>query len=465
MLDLLGFSLLLGAITVVGWRRQTSDADYVVASRALGLVPLTATLVMTEFNTSTLLAFAAAGYSAGPMAVLLPAVFLVGLTFYTVSVARAWKRFDRLSVAELFRERYSPALGRTASALLLLAMVGFTATYVKSLTLLFLPFAPTGTSPALLGGLLTSVVLAAVLPGGLRAIVRSDLVAFAATLLLLPSLLLLGWKRADGLQGLARAFPADQLVIDPLAQWAHPALPSRFVLTLMVLTCFTYIAAPWYGQKIFAARNERTAYRAVAWSAGLVFLLYATVVLAAATLRVQSPALDDAQLAVPTMIRDWLPPGLRGAGFAVLFGAAFTTLAGVWSAMAAMVAADFATHASATALRSVRSQRVLLAAFALLSWLGATLLVDDILDRLILANVPVAALAFALLAGFHWPRANTAGAWASMVVGVLWGAGCFIVVGEAGGYTWPWAMYGVPLIFATGVTVSLATTPQAITAR
>jgi hypothetical protein len=35
------------------------------------------------------------------------------------------------------------------------------------------------------------------------------------------------------------------------------------------------------------------------------------------------------------------------------------------------------------------------------------------------------------------------------------------VVGEAGGYTWPWAMYGLPLIFGTGIVVSLLTAPRA----
>ena len=59
---------------------------------------------MTEFNTSTLLAFSAAGYTAGPMALALPLVFLVGLAFYTLTVAREWKRFNRLSVAELFAD-------------------------------------------------------------------------------------------------------------------------------------------------------------------------------------------------------------------------------------------------------------------------------------------------------------------------------------------------------------------------
>lgn len=450
--DILGFTLLFLVLVGAGAKRHASPADFVVASRDLTLFPLVATLVMTEFNTSTLLAFAAAGYAAGPMAVALPAVFLVGLTFYTVTVARSWKRFDRLSVAELFTQRYSRALGRTASVLLLVAMVGFSATYVKSMTLLFQPFAPTWPAPAL-AALLSAVVLGAMLPGGLRSVVRADVAGFLAAMLLFPLLLALGWARAGGRAGLAAAFPADQLVLAPLAQWDHPALPMRFVVTLVVLTCFTYISAPWYGQKIFAARDTRTAFAAVGWSAVLVFALYATVVLGAAALRVDLPALPDAQLAVPEMLRRWLPVGLRGAGFAVLFGAAFTTLAGVWSAMGTMAAADLLGERAL----GLRAQRLIVTAFAGLSWLGGSFLVDDILDRLILANIPVAALAFALLAGFHWRRATVAGAWASIAVGSLWGVGCFVVVGEAGGYTWPWAMYGIPLIFATGVGVSLVT--------
>lgn len=456
-LDVIAFLGLVATLALVGWRRTTSSSSFTVASRDLGLLPLVATLVMTEFNTSTLMAFAAAGYAAGPVALMLPAVFLVGLTFYTLTVARAWKRFDRLSVAELFAERYSPAVGRTASALLLLAMTGFTATYVKSLALLFAPLVPAAVPLPLLALVLTLVVLGAVLPGGLLSVVRADVVGFTATVVLLPLLLWYGVNVAAAQGGLASVFTEAQRTFDPVVQWNDPALSLRFVLTLVVLTCFTYIAAPWYGQKIFAARSPRVAVRAVAISAVLVFVLYGVVVLAAAYLRVDEPALADAQLAVPTMMLRWFPPGVRGLGLAVLFGAALTTLAGVWSAMATMLATDFGTES----WRTVRAQRTLLVLLAVTSWLGATFLVDRILDRLILANIPIAALSFALLAGFHWPRANTAAAWASMAVGVMWGVGCYLVVGEAGGYTWPWAMYGIPLIFLTGAGVTLLTTrPQ-----
>jgi solute:Na+ symporter, SSS family len=448
-LDVLGFALVFALLGWAASRRARRDEEFLVADRTVGLFPLVATLVMTEFNTSTLIAFSAAGYRAGPMAIALPLVFLVGLAFYTLTVAKAWKRFNRLSVAELFAERYSPGLGRAASALLLLAMIGFTATYVKSLTLIVQPLVP-GVDFALLGALLASGVLLLVLPGGLVSVVRGDVVGFVVTLAIFPVLLFVGSGQSAAAGGLATAFPADQLTFAPLAQWEHPALSFRFVFTLIVLTCFTYIAAPWYGQKIFAARDTRTAFTAVAWSAVLVFVLYGLMVLAAAHYRVVDPGLDDPQTVVPAMLAAWLPVGLRGAGFAALLAAAITTLAGVWTAMAAMVAADFRW----TAARHIGVQRLVLAGFATASWLGAVFLVDDILNRLILANVPVLALAFALLAGFHWPGATTAGAWASVAVGFAWGVGCFVVVGEAGGYTWPWAIYGVPLIFVTGVVVS-----------
>ncbi len=452
-LDLVGFAAIIALLVLVGRRGTVSAESYLVADRSVGFVPLVATLVMTEFNTSTLLAFSAAGYRAGPMALALPFVFLVGLLFYTVTVAKPWKRFNRLSVAELFSTRYSPALGRFASALLLVAMTGFSATYVKSLALIFAPIVP-GVDAWVLSGVLSAVVVLVVISGGLESVVRSDLVGFALTLVLLPVLGIIGYLKL-GPGAMDAAYPADQRVFAPWAQWTHPALPFRFVTTLIVLTCFTYIAAPWYGQKIFAARDEKTAFAAVGVSAVLIFLLYGVMVLGAAWFKASGVVLDDPQQVVPQMIAAWLPTGLKGVGIAMLFTAALTTLAGVWSAMAAMVAADFQVRGG----MSVRGQRLLIGGFAVLCWLGANLLVDDILNRLILANIPVAALSFALLAGFHWPKATTAGAWASVVVGVTWGIGCFVVVGEAGGYTWPWAMYGIPLVCATGVGVSLATAP------
>ena len=171
-LDVVGFMGLLGLLGWAGFRRASTAREFLVANRSVSLFPLVATLVMTEFNTSTLLAFCALGYTAGPMAIALPLVFLIGLAFYTVTVARQWKRFNRLSVAELFATRHSRNLGRFAASMLLLAMTGFCATYVKSLALLFQPLVPNLPAP-ILSALLTMIVLVVVMPGGLLSVVRS----------------------------------------------------------------------------------------------------------------------------------------------------------------------------------------------------------------------------------------------------------------------------------------------------
>lgn len=439
----------MAVLAGTGLRSSRQSDEYLLANRQVGVFALTATLVMTEFNTSTLLAFSSFGYRAGPVAIVLPLMFLIGLAWYTVTVARPWKRFNRLSVAELFSERYGRGLGTLASLLLMIAMLGFTATYVKSVTLLFAPWS--GISPWALSAWLTLLMLVTTITGGLKSVIRTDVVAFLATLLLLPALLVLAVYKHGGWMALRGEYTAEQLSFSVASNWDRPPLPFWFVASLIVLTCFTYICSPWYGQKIFAARSERIAFAAMALASVLVFALYGSAVLAASFLRIDRPGLPDAQVALPEMIGRWLPAFWRGTGYAVLFMAAMTTLTGVWSAMVAMMKADFLPGV----LTSVRSQRLLTACFAVLSWLGANLLVQDVLNRLILANIPIAALSFALLAGFHWKRVSRVGAWVSVLVGILWGTGCYVFLGDSGGYTWYWTVYGIPLIFIVGIGASL----------
>lgn len=457
MIDILVFTIVAAIMLAVSLRGAQRGETFLVADRAVGFVPLVATLVMTEFNTATLLAFSAVGYIVGPRAIGLSAVFLVGLAWYTIAVARKWKQFNGVSVAGWFSHRYGVGLGRFAVVILLIAMLGFSATYVKSLTLIVAPMLG-DLEPWTLSAVLCLALAGVTMSGGLASVVRLDVFGFALACLLFPLLLAMGYFQHGAAVAWTDAFQGEPFTADYWLRWDDPKLPWHFVLSLVVLTCITYICSPWYGQKIFAARSERVAVMAVGVASVIVFLLYASVQLAASLFPGTVAGLADAQLAVPAMLDQWLPIGLRGLAYAVLFAVATTTLAGVWSAMVGMLVSDFGGKWS----ENVAAQRGLTLLLAICSWLGANLLVDDILNRLILANIPIAALSFALIGGFHWKKTSTAGAWSSVIVGLVWGVFCFAYWGDAGGYTWYWTIYGAPLIFATGVIVSV-TTPDEVT--
>ena len=444
-LDTLVFGLVLAGILIVGLvasRGVKSAKDWLVAGRSMGLLTLVGTLVMTELNTATMLAFSAQAYLVGPWALTLPLVFLVGLGTYTLLVAKRYKRLNATSVAELYGARFGPGLQRLASLCFLVAMLGFVATYVRSAELVFAPvlesWVGASLSPWLTSGVLVLLVLAVTLAGGLKAVAASDLAAFVVTLLGLPVLAWMGLRAVGGWSQVTTFY-------DGFAPGTE-RLPPRFVASLVLLTAFTYMASPWYGQRMFAAKDERTAFRGVGLSAVLVTGLYMAASVLAMCFRVQVPSLADAQTALPGAISAWAPSGLRGLGFAVLLAVVLSTMSSIWNTWVAMALTDLWAEIS------LPKSRWATVALALASWVLSNLLVDDILDNMILANVPIAALAFGLLGGLFWGGASRAGAWAATVAGVIGALTCWAFVPL---YTWWWAVAAVPLSFVVGVFVSL----------
>lgn len=442
--------LLLVGIGVRKGRLVSRESTYLVADRRTGLLALTATLVMTEFNTSTLISFSSMGFTAGFWALWLPAVFLIGLLFYAAVVAKKWKAFNGISVAAFFSERYGKDIGKMASIALLAAMLGFSATYVKSLWLIFHPLIP-NLSPWMGTLCLTGLVFLMVCKGGLLSIIATDVMSFWATVLLFPLLLFFAWNMPE--QTLQPAMGLND---------GREALPFSFISSLIVLTMFTYILAPWYGQKIFSARSEKEAYYSVLWAALIIFLLYAAIVGTTALMRTKGISCPGSDHALGFFIHHFVPNGWRGAYYALLFTASATTLTGCWSAMAAMVVSDFlprkvaSSRSESPVQQSSARSIAITCGFALSSFLLANLVVDQVFHKLILANIPVAALSFALLGGFYWKGANRGGAIASMLIGWGWGIGSYLYWGESGGYTWYWAMLGIPMLFIGGVLGSWA---------
>ena len=433
------FLLLLVIVGLFRSKRVKSESAYLFASRKTKWLALTATLVMTEFNSATLISFSSMGYAAGFWALILPLVFLVGLIFYALVVAKKWKVFDGISVAGFFTEKYGPVLGKMTSILLLTAMSGFSAIYVKSLTMLFQPIFPMFSEWGISFILLSLIILMS-LRGGLISIIRTDILSLICLLIFFPVMAFLMSK-------------GERAPVEVIGQ---EVLPLRFVISLIIITMFTYILAPWYGQKIFAAKSTRTAFWSVLASAFIVYFLYGSAIVATAFFRYRGFEVSSIEQALPALVNTCMPVGLRGLAYALFFSTSATTLTGLWNAMAAMWVGDFEKKGEKSSNRSIEATLY----FAVAAFVLSNILIDRVFDFLVLFNIPIAALSFGLLAGFYWKRVSPAGVFMSIIMGCSVGALCYWIFREEGCYTWYWAVYGIPAIFIAGIVTSLLTSPR-----
>lgn len=270
-------------------------------------------------------------------------------------------------------------------------------------------------------------------------IIRLDVISFLFTIFFFLLAAFFSWKSVSfvGINKVNAVLPISE---------AQDILPLSFVISLTLLCMFTYILAPWYGQKIFSAKSKRIAKMATITSSLLVFLIYSLAIILCAFVKMKGITLDSIEKALPTAFVQLLPKGFGGIGFALFFTAGATTLAGVWSAMSSMLIADFLKkdHSKSKALSMIFT-----IGFAVCCFILSITLVDRIFEKLILSNIPIFALSFALLGGFYWKKATTAAAIVSIGAGLLWGLFCYLYWSEPT-YTFYWVFGGLPLIFGSG---------------
>lgn len=430
---LIVFFLLVSFISLFfGWKTKT-EKDYLFNTKKTNLLPLLATLVMTEFNPATLIGFSSLGASAGAFGLLLPFVFLIGLSFYALTVAKEWKRWDGYSVSELFAKRYGKGLGFFSSISLLVAMVGFGAAYLKAMYLILSSLVP-GLNTAYFSACTILVLMVWNLRGGLRSIIFLDLVSFFACLLMFGVIVYYSqYHSGNGFLYLLNPVQTNPLSIS-------------FLVSLVVLTMFTYIAAPWYGQKIFSAQSEPIAFRAVFLSAFFVFLFYLIPIF------VLIPEANSHPMTLPEFLQNNLPTEWMYLSHGILFAVGVTTLSGLWSSASSMFIGDFLGKKENS---SKNRSSLIFVSFGLLSLFVSEVLNESVLNQLILANIPVFALSYSLLAGFHWKQATKLSAYLSSIVGLVWGIFCYLQFGNEGNYVVYWVLWGLPMIFGVGILTTL----------
>lgn len=361
---ILGYLVLQFAIGAWVSRLVRTEDDYLVGGRRLGYPLAIFSIFATWFGAETCIGGAGRAYRGG-LSAQSPEPFGYGLCLVAMGLVFAvplWRR--RLTTfADLFRQRWSPAVERTAAVLLVPGSVLWAAAQMRGFGHVLASATPIDPVPALTVAAAFCVLYTVF--GGLLADAVTDLLqglVLSAGLLCLAALAL--WKvggpaaLAPALaRAAAEATPAAPL--DVMEAWAIPVGGS--VLATELVT------------RIIAARTPAVA-RNASLAAGAMYLVVGllpavTGVAAAAFL----PGLSDAEQVLPEAARVLLP----GFGY-VVFAAAFISaiLSTVDSTL--LAAAGLTTHNLLVPLLRISSDRgrVLaaragVAGFGVLAWVLA----------------------------------------------------------------------------------------------
>lgn len=459
------FLLILAYVAYKSFKSIKTYQDYNLAGRKTGLFVLTGTLVAAEFNTGTLIGAASVAYLFGLVGVWYTSlIFIPVFLIYALTVAKKYRRLNISTMAEFFDKRFGGKLAEPTRALATLITLSFTwlvpAAYLAGISVI--GNVMLGVDTVTMAIVVTSICFILSLTGGLITAIRSDIIAFVMILIFIPILFIIGWHAAGGFGSLSQVFEPKFLSLKPV--WDIDTFHFGVVLTWGFQVTLLYIAAPWYGQRIFSAKNDKIAYNGMLINTVLLAFLYGLVALATMFSRVLMPNLENAEQALPMLILNYAPPILQGLLLVTLLLVGTSTIIAVWNSAVSIVINDLFKRyfvKNKSERYYINASRVAFVVIGITTMLNALSFVGNILESVIYLQVFTCMLAFPILAGMYWKRFNTKAAMFSMLAGIIYCT--YAVANDFPSYLI--SPIGVAVSMIVGVVIALVTkqdTPKGI---
>lgn len=418
------------ALIAIGWwsSRHATASDFFVAGRKLSPGLLAGTLIAANIGAGSTVGAAGLGYrdgiaawwwvgSAGLGSIVL--AWVVGPRIWRISIAG-----DHRTLGDFLNARFGPDVRGLMAVLLWFGSLAILAAQLIALagllhTVAGIPRAwgcvlggLVATGYFVSGGLLSSAVVNAV-----QAVVLVFGLAIAIPVL---------WPAG----GLVAAMPPDV----PASYW-DPLSSGGSGIMYLALLGPSFVVSPGLIQKVYGARDTRAVRIGVIVNAIVLLAFAAIPPLLGMLARSAHPVLADHELALPTLLRDDLPPWLGALALAALFSAEVSTADAVLFMLSTSLARDlYAGHLRRDAsqgdqLRVVRIAAVLsgVLGIAIAIWAGSIVRTMSLFYSVLSGSlfVPV-------IAGVFLPRADRRHALAAMVAGVGITAGVHLASGGAG---------------------------------
>ena len=399
-------------------RRQRSETDFWLAGRELG--PISIGLAAASAWTTASALLLATGlfllYGIGSIWIW---VFpnIAGLAIIAAISGRI-KNIPALTQPELMEIRYDPMIRAPVAVAVTIMMILFSVTDFIGFKMVLGTFF--GIEPIFAIAIMAVSVALYVGVGGFRAVVWTDMVQY----ILLAGLAAYVAHMALGLsanEGVSLIAASSMLGADWWDIFSMGGILGALVFIVALVPGWVAEQDPW--QKVWAARDDRSAKRGLLLGAALLSLVYIFCLLAAIGLSVIYPRPSgevEAEMLYLRIISDNVPEWLLGLltiGFAAASMSCTDTFA---TSGASCLSRDLIQRhlwPTATVKEMLILNRILIVIMVFISALIA-LNVDSIMDAVIIATViGTTSYFFPIIGGLYWKRATKWGAMAALVAG------------------------------------------------
>jgi solute:Na+ symporter, SSS family len=446
---------LLVTIAIGLWaaKRVANSKDFLVAGRRLPLYMTVTTVFATWFGAETVLSVSATFARDGLGGIVAdPFGSSFCLVFVALFFARAFYRMDLLTIGDFYRKRYNKPVEVITSVAITASYLGWTSAQLTALGLVFAVLS--GGALSLNEGILlgSAIVLGYTIWGGMWSVAWTDLFQTVIIIVGLWIVALLVSDMAGGTgKVVAAAAEAGKFSFWPTGGSKEWLAFSAAWATLAIGS----IPQQDVFQRVTSAKNETTAVHGTLIGGAAYFLFAFVPLFIAYAALVVDPQLaqlfksEDAreiQFILPNFIRDRVPVWAQVMFFGALLSAILSTASGALLAPTALFTENVLRPfvPSMSDRQFLLTLRIVLVCFtvaALLFGLNSKSTMYEMVQNAY--KVTLAGAFVPLLAGLFWKRATTAGAMASILLGLFsW------LLAEAFAPDGPWPTQFVGLAFA-----------------
>ena len=415
----------LAGIGLISSRRQKSVTDFWLAGRELDPVTIGFSAASSWITASALLLATGLFLFMGVSSIWIWVFPNIAALILVAAISGRIKNIPALTQPELMEIRYDPMIRGPVALAVTIMMILFSVVDFIGFKLVLGTFF--GVEPLYAILIMAASVAVYVSIGGFRAVVRTDILQYVllAGLAIFVAFIATRMPVSEGisLSSAAAALGPDWWNPFVSGMLLPAGLLTVLILQMALLPGWVAEQDPW--QKIWAARDERSAKHGLILGAALLALVYLCCLLTAIGLSViyPKPAGEvDAEMLYLRLISDNVSPVLLAIltiGFAAASMSCTDTFA---TSGASCISRDLIQRhirPAATMKEMLVINRVLVVIMIAVSAFIA-LQVESIMDAVIIATViGTTSYFFPIIGGLYWKRGTTSAAWSALLTGSI----------------------------------------------